>query len=358
VKAARAKMPISPTESAPGGGVCIVFADGAGAPGRWLRFDGAGTIERGDSGGGIPPAARIVLAVPGEEVAVHWRALDEGLSPAQAAAAARLILADSSAEPLGEMHVAVGRPEAGLTPIALVPAARVAGWMADAAAAGIDPDALVPTPLLLPVPEAGFVRRDRGTIADYRGPGAAFSLEPDLAAAITADAPAEALDEPAFEAGVGAIAAAPPLDLRQGPFAKRPAWRGDSRQLRRLAVFAMLFALLSLVVQGAAILSYTFAADKAQAEADALARDGANGGPGFAAAAALLFEAVRATPNAEVARLDYRSDGTLVATVTTDSPATLAGLQALIEAGGLRVAPGTPSQAGGRSATELRIRAG
>ena len=53
-----------------------------------------------------------MLAVPGERVAIHWLELAEGLAPAQAAAAARLMLADASAEPLADMHVAVGRPEA------------------------------------------------------------------------------------------------------------------------------------------------------------------------------------------------------------------------------------------------------
>ena len=41
------------------------------------------------------------LAVPGTEVAIHWLDLAGDLTPAQAAAAARLMLADASAEPLG-----------------------------------------------------------------------------------------------------------------------------------------------------------------------------------------------------------------------------------------------------------------
>ena len=351
-------MPTSPTESPSGGTVCIVFADAAGVPDRWLRLGEHGAFARGDAAAPIPTAERTILAVPGEQVAVHWRELDDALSPAQAAAAARLLLADASAEPLADMHIAVGRSEAGRTPIAMVPAGRAAAWLAAAVAAGVDPDAVVPTPLLLPVPESGFVRRERGSLADFRGPGAAFSLEPDLAAAIVADAPVERLDEADFESGLGAIAAAPILDLRQGRFAQRSAWRGDRRRLRRIAAFAIALALLSLAVQGSAILTYTFAADEAQAEAETLGREGAHGDVGFGALAALLFDAVQSTPNAEIARLDYRADGTLVATVTTDTPATLVALQGRIEAGGLQVAPGARNQAGGRTATELRIRAG
>ena len=67
----------------------------------------------------------------------------------------------------------------------------------------------------------------------------------------------------------------------------------------------------------------------------------------------MLFEAVRATPNVELSRIDYRPDGSLVATVTVDSPATLAAFRQRVEAGGLAVeggalaepaaAPGAPS---------------
>ena len=57
----------------------------------------------------------------------------------------------------------------------------MAEWLASAASAGIDPAVVVPTPMLLPAPLQGFVRHDRGDLADYRSEAAAFSLEPELA---------------------------------------------------------------------------------------------------------------------------------------------------------------------------------
>lgn len=355
-------MPTSPTESAAAGPIRIVFVDEAGRLALWLLLDGDQVVERGDAAAGLPGAAGTLLAVPGDQVAIHWLELDGGLAPAQAAAAARLILAPASAEPLSEMHVAVGRGEGGRIPAALVPHRRMAGWMAAAAEAGLDPDSVVPAPLLLSPPESGFVRRDRGEVADYRGRAAAFSLEPALAEALVAGAPVETIDQAAFESRLGPLAAAPALDLRQGPFARRRQWRVERARIRRIALFAIALALLSLAVQVATIFSYTFAADRAQTEADSLSagsnRSALDAGPGFGAAASVLFEAVRATPNAEVARIDYRPDGTLVATVTTDNPATLAALQERIAASGLSVVPGERSNVGGRTATELRIRAG
>ena len=67
----------------------------------------------------------------------------------------------------------------------------------------------------------------------------------------------------------------------------------------------------------------------------------------------MLFDAVRATPNAEVSTIEYRPDGSLVATVTADNPATLTALQGRIEAGGLRVMPGESRTAAGRLTTQI-----
>ena len=73
--------------------------------------------------------------------------------------------------------------------------------------------------------------------------------------------------------------------------------------------------------------------------------------------AATLFEAIRAVPNVELSRLEYRPDGILSAIVTIDSPATLAALRQRIEASGLIVQDGAPQPAGGaRTAAELLLR--
>ena len=300
--------------------------------------------------------ARRMLVVPGTEVAIHWIDLAEGLTEAQAAAAARLILADAAAEPLSEMHVAVGRPEEGLTPVALVSARRMEEWVA------ADPDIILPSPFLIPAPEQGLVRRDALAVADYRGRAAAFSAEPELAAMLVGAEPVAVADEVAVEAGLVEALERPPINLRQGPFARRRQWKLEAPRMRRMALLAVGLALLSLAEQVATILSYTFAADQLEADAEALGgaaqSNAAEGGPGFGAAAAVLFESVRVTPNVELARIDYRADGRLVATVMMDGPATLAALQSRIEAGGLRVEPGEQRTAGGRPTADLTVRPG
>jgi general secretion pathway protein L len=243
-----------------------------------------------------------------------------------------------------------------MTPVALASTARMTAWLAGP----LDPDVVLPSPMLLPALEEGFIRRDRGEVSDYRGGASAFTLEPDLGEAVTAGAPVCEVDEARFRAGLPGIVADPPVNLRQGPFARRRQWQLSAVRQRRVAVLVLALILLSLAVQVATILTYTFAADSIEAEAEALAARGRGAGgadgPGFGAAAATLFEAIRATPNVELARIDYRADGSLTATVMMDGPATLTALQARLEAGGLRVEPGEQRTAGGRPTADLTVR--
>jgi general secretion pathway protein L len=334
----------------------LAFAGEGAAPGRWLLIEGGRIAARGEEGDEVllAPGTRTALAVPGAEVTIHWLDLAEGLTLAQAAAAARLMLADASADALADMHVAVGLPERDLTPVALAPVALMAAWIAR------DPDIVIPTSLLLLPPEEGLARRDGGTVPDYRGAATAFSVEPELAALLVGEAPTAIVDEAAFEAGLAAALSPPVVNLRQGAFARRRVWRIDRSSLRRVAWLALALAALSLTVQLAQILAYSSSASRIEDEAAALAARapaGANARPGFTPLAATLFEAIRAVPNVELMRIEYRPDGSLSAIVTADSQATLAALRRRIETSGLLVQDGAPQAGGGaRLAAELLLR--
>jgi general secretion pathway protein L len=347
-------MPTSPTDS--GSGILLAFAGDGVAPGRWLLIEGGRVAAGGEEGDEVllPAGTRTALAVPGAQVTIYWLDLAEGLTPAQAAAAARLMLADASAASLADMHVAVGLPERDLTPVALAPVALMTAWTAR------DPDIIVPTSLLLLPPEEGLVRRDSGSVPDYRAAAAAFSVEPELAHLLVGEAPTAMVDEAAFEAGLAAALSPPVINLRQGAFARRRQWKVDGSSLRRVAWLALALAALSLIVQLAQIISYSSSASRIEDEAAALAaRSPARGEsrPGFVPLASTLFEAIRLVPNVELTRIDYRADGSLSAIVTVDSPATLAALRRQIETGGLDVQEGAPQPGGGaRTAAELLLR--
>jgi len=300
----------------------------------------------------LPAGTRTALAVPGSEVTVHWLELAEGLTQAQAAAAARLMLADASAEGLGDMHVAVGHAERGLTAVALAPNASMAIWVAG------DPDLIVPTSVLLLPPEEGLVRREAGAVPDYRGPAAAFAVEPEIAELLAGEAPVRAVDETEFEAGLAPALAAPVVNLRQGAWARRRQWVVDASAARRVGWLVLALAVLSLVVILVQTMRYSAAASAAEDEAARLGARAPAGDnrPGFTPLAGVLFGAIQAVPNVELGRLDYRADGTLLVLVTGDTPATLQALRRQIETGGVRVQEGSAQPLGGRASAELLLR--
>jgi general secretion pathway protein L len=323
-------MPISATDPETGGETLLRFADG----GAELLVPTPG-----------PP--RTALAVPGTDIAIHWLELAGDLTQAQAAAAARLMLADASAAPLADMHVAAGRTENGLTAIALAPVERMLAWLAD----GLDPDLILPETLLLAPPAEGLIRRG----LDHRGLAAAFSAEPELAALVAGGVPIAEIGEETFAAGLPVALAEPIVNLRQGAFAKRRQWKIDRGGTRRIALLAAVLLLVSLILQIATIMRYSFDADRMEQEAASLG-PGAPARPNFDLLAPILFEAVRSTPNLQLTRLEYRPDGSLGATVQVDTPATLAAFRARAEARGAVTEGGALQTAGGQQSAEIVLR--
>ncbi|MDB5722622.1 MAG: ral secretion pathway protein [Alphaproteobacteria bacterium] len=346
----------------------------------WLRF-ADDSIEAGPAVDGlaIGPEDRVVAIAPGDSLALHWLELSSGLAPAQAVAAARLLVGERMAQPVADLHVAVGREVEGEIGrcVALVPAATMESWLGDLAGIGVDPAAIVPEPLLLPVPEEGIVRFDRGDYSLFRAPGEAFALEPDTADLIVAGRVLFDIDPTVFEASAHAAAEDPLLDLRQGPFARRRTWRIDPALVRRLAWLAAALVVVTLAIQVATILRYTFGADALEAEtrrvaAAALPRNPGvanptlelsdrllalrGGGVGYGAISSALFSAIRATPNVELNGLAFSPDGSLRATVAADDIASLEALDRRVEAAGFAADLGPPRSGGGRRIADLVVR--
>ncbi len=338
----------------------LVFADSAGVPRRWRLLSGGALVGRGDEVAELPaarPWVRVVLAVPGTDVTLHWLELAGDLTAVQAAAAARLRIADDAPEPVGDLHIAAGRVEGGLTCVAVVPVERMSAWILSARALGIEPDIVLPTPLLLMAPGEGLVRYAGGAVPDYRGVARAFSLEDELAKLLVGDDPVVDVDDGDREAGFGPVLAAPPINLRQGVFARRRDWAIDWPRVRRMAALAAILLLLSLAIQLVVIMRTTFAADRIQAEATELRR----ATPGtvrlaYAPVAGVLFEAVRDTPNVTLTQVVYQPDGTLRASLLADNAATIDQVRGRIEARGLQAVGALPTDMGGRAALQLTIR--
>lgn len=359
----------------------LLFLSRDGGVEGWIRLaDGAAAARgAGLDGADAHRSAPVVAVAPGEAVSLRWLELPAGLSPAQAAGAARLMVAELSAQPIGELHVAVGpgAPGGGARCIGLVPIETMRSWLDGLEGAGFDAERIVPETLLLPVPAEGLATWDSGLIRLYRGEGEAFAAEPELGDILVAGRSAVPVEPEAFAAGLGEALERAPLDLRQGMFGRRRDWRVAPARARRLAVLTAALLLLSLAVQVALIARYIFAADSAEAEtgriaAAALPRNPGlsdpqaalrqrlaelrGGGAGFRATAGALFEAVKATPNIELTALTFTPDGLLRASVQADSPVAIEALRQRVEASGFAAETGAPRSGGGRPAADLNVR--
>jgi general secretion pathway protein L len=219
--------------------LAIILPGSFGAETHWARISRGHIIGRGK---GLhwqrEGVDRFVLIAPASATALH-RVRLAGLSRKEADAAARQFVLENNAGTAEGLHVAIGqRDAAGNIDVALIDAAGLGDWIAWAQAESFDPDAIVPAALLLPSPREGTIE---AWIGDERVTRASTAHPSD---------PMLVMDAGAVDAALVAAAANPPLDLRQGRFAKqrtgRPMRRGMI--LAGLALFACLLLALFLMI--------------------------------------------------------------------------------------------------------------
>lgn len=334
----------------------------------WWIVEGGAVALRGSSDTVLPDdlPERVVAIAPAGAMTIHVAELGS-LATQQARTAARLLVADTSAVPVETQHVAVGEADGADRSVVVIGNGRVAAWLEQLQERGLDPDAILPAPLLLPRPETGFVRAVIGAEAVLRGRSAAFADEAGLTELLVADAPVENVDaEPLILAALDA----PELDLRQGAFTKRSRFRVDAGLVRRLALLGVAIALVTLLIASVKIARYSFGASALDTQGEAIARSAGvdstanlqarlaarrGGGLGFTATAGALASAVQAVPNVELASMDFDSDGLLRATILAPGPAEAEALRSRLRNMGLAV-EATPFQGeNGRIRGEFRI---
>lgn len=353
----------------------LFLPPGEGGDYRWMRIEDERIAASGE---GLPQGDGEVIAVaPADAVSLHWADIP-ARSTAQAAAAARLLAAEVSAAPMDELHVAVGEDEDGGRPIGIVNRGAMAGWLARLGAAGVDPVAVVPAPLLLPRPDEGYVRGDLAGQGVVRGRSSGFADELGFTEIVTGEAPLADLDADGIEAALGAVAAVPALDLRQGPFARRRGFTIDWRLVKRLAWLGLTIIVVTLAIDLVKWTKYSFAADATEAKIEQVARTALprgetlvdadrqlterlsavrGPGQGFSRTAAAIFAAVRGVPGTELTALDFQPSGDVRLGVAVDREALATDLKRAIEAQGFTVQPSTFVAANGRITGEFTVRA-
>lgn len=353
---------------------------GEDAPYRWLRIADDAVVDRGDGLPAPPPPEaeppRIVSVAPADAVALHWAELPDR-SIAQAVAAARIAVSEATVAPLADLHVAVGREDdAEERPIGVVDAVRMRAWLDRLAAEGIDPDALVPAPMLLPRPEAGYIRADLAGHNVVRGTTSGFADEARLTELVTGDSPPETLDRDAVEAAIVATAAAPALDLRQGPFAKRRRRAIDWALIKRLGWLALAVVVVTLLISVFRIIRTEIAAEGIEARTAMIAQQGLpagatitdperqlaerlagmrGGGLGFSRTASAVFGAVEAVPGTELTALSFTDAGALKITVTAQNEAQANDLRSRIQALGFNAEASTFTANAGQVSGDLTV---
>ena len=358
----------------------VLFLPSGQSPWRWLRVAGDSVTARGEGVPSFDPEARenAVAVAPAESVTLHWADLPDR-STAQAVAAARLLAADASVTPIGNLHVAVGREAEGVErPIGVVSSLWMNEALAALAAEGIDPDAVIPAPMLLPRPEQGYVRADLGGEGVVRGTTSGFADEARLTELVTGGVAPTVLGRDELETAIAGAIAAPVRDLRQGPFARRAKGAIDWALVRRLAWLGVAILTVTLLISLTEIVKLNLAASSMEARADALARTALprgetvnnadrqlgerlarlrGAGLGFSGTAASVFAAVGAAPGAELRALSFDGTGRLRATVAVQNEGLITDISQRLRRQGFTVTQSTAQNIGGVFSIDLTVNA-
>jgi general secretion pathway protein L len=356
----------------------LVFLPSGETGYRWIRMADRRVVDEGE---GIPapdPDGATIAVAPAEAVTLHWAELPSR-SPAQATAAARLLVTEASAAPLAELHVVVGDDGNAERPIGVVGSAVMLGWLRMLAEAGIDPVAVIPAPMLLPRPDEGYVGTVLAGSAIIRGTTCGFADEVPMTALVTGDSAPVPIERADLEAALVGAVAAPSLDLRQGVFARRRRFALDWALIRRLAVLAGLILAVTLAISLVRIAKYSFGADMIATQTDLVARSGLPRGEtvtdatrqlderlsrvrgpglGFSATSAAIFAVVRAVPGSEITALDFQPNGTVRLSVAVERESLATDLKTAFEAAGFTVQAGVFQAADGRVAGDLTLSTG
>jgi general secretion pathway protein L len=322
----------------------------------------------------LPDDCVVMLVPPPSLTALHWISHPD-LPVRQGRAAARLAALAGGIVPADSLFAAADENDDPARPHIIAVAARsdLQHWLLWAQHHGLDPDIIVPAALLLPAPEEGFSRGIVGGAAVLRGTDLALSA--DMAApGLIGDAPVTDIHQGVVDGIAMAALDHPPLDLRQGDFAKRVRRTVDTRMLARIAVWCGFILLCSLLIALIGITRQNLAASRldaeslaqevlpqatdvvqAETEMDAqLAARGA-GGYAFTAPTSGLFTAMQGAPGVSVTGLSRDPDGLLRATLAAAKAEEINIVLIALQAAGFTITMTSSQDPGGRTLADITV---
>lgn len=363
----------------------IVFLPGTEGDPRWLRVIDAVVTQQGTGGGWLaacdltqlPATATIMLVAPVELTTLHAFAYPD-MPPRQGRAAARLAALQESLGAGDTLFAAADENDdpARAHLAAIVARGDMQHWLLWAQHHGLDPDILLPAALLLPEPEQGFVAGTVGDARLLRGNGVALRADDPLAAALVGDAPVVEADAGAVTAAMLAALDEPPLNLRQGEFAKRARLALDPAQIRRIALWAAFIALISLLIALITIVRYNADASRLDAETLAEARkvlpaandpelvereidaqlmQRGSGAHGFAGPTAGLMTAMQGAPGVSLTILSRDQSGMLRARLAAAQAQDINTVLLALQAAGFTITATSSQDPGGRVLADITV---
>lgn len=355
------------------------------APPNWYRVDGERIVRRGRGTQWLPPeppadaaepVGRVMLVLPPHATTLHWIATP-GMTPRQGAAAARLMALEASIGEAGGLHAVVSANDDPDAPhvVAVASQSAMDHWLRWCADHGVAQASFVPSALLLPAPDAGFVQAAVGASEVVRGSDTAFAGDEAAAPLIIGDRsvtrlPAETIDD----ALLGALDA-PPLDLRQGSYAVPRPRLFDRARLTRMAVMIGLMMLASLLIALITIIRLNAEASRLDSQTVALAQTidpsiadpesadarmtallaGRGGRGGFTGMMAGVMTAMQANPNVVLTSVNQGTDGSLRVQLAAGRTEEINDVLIAIQEAGWRISANAVQQHGDRLTADITV---
>jgi len=376
----------------------ILLAPERDAPPIWYRVDGGRIVRRGKGMGWLPPqregapqeagtdaVGQAMLVLPPHATTLHWIACP-GMTARQGATAARLMALEASigahagGASTGDaerLHAVVAASDDAEAPhiVAVTSHSAMAHWVGWCEAHGLGEASIVPAALMLPAPEDGFVRALIGEADVVRGIDSSFAGDEALAPFIIGDAPVTPVPADSIDAALLRALDAPPLDLRQGSFARRSPARFDQARWTRIAIMTGGIALAALLIALVTLLRLNAETRRLNAQTVALAQTvdpaisdpetaegriaallAARGGRGgFTGVMAGLMSAMQANPNVVLTNVSQGADGALRVQLAASKAEEINEVLIAIQEAGWRLSANAVQQRGARLIADIMV---
>lgn len=284
------------------------------------------------------------------------------------------VLAASMAEP-ATLHAVAGLVE-DRTAVALAANGAVIEWLDWLSALGVDPDAILPAGLLLPLAD----RWSSAVLGSERIIGRGTMILPDepaLREALVGEEEVLALSPDEVAERLLWLAATQPLNLRSGRFARRRLFVLDWARVRELAALAACIPLLGAIMALVMIVRLNQSSDALEAETARLASaalgsqvaaaaaagaldarisqvPGASGSPFVPLAA--VYQQLQQVPGTSASTLSWRPDGTLAVSLAATRTEDINRILAALQRTGYRVTATSRSGPSGQIVADITVR--